>query len=197
MNSEQVPNALYLVLLLVLVGSAVATRQLPIKQTAKLALAWIAIFAVVLSIVTFRDEWIELGRRVTGAVAGTETEAVVGAAGELRVPMREDGHFWVKGTVNRVETTFLIDSGASLTTIGKDVAEQAELRLDLRVAPVETANGRVVMRRTKASLIVGPIVRQDMAMLVAEQPGLNVLGMNFLSSLRGWRAEGRTLILQP
>jgi len=27
--------------------------------------------------------------------------------------------------------------------------------------------------------------------------GINVLGMNFLSSLRSWRVEGSTLVLQP
>jgi aspartyl protease family protein len=54
------------------------------------------------------------------------------------------------------------------------------------------------MRRARLDrLAVGTIEREGFPVLVAPQNGLNVLGMNFLSSLRSWRAEGRVLILQP
>jgi len=111
--------------------------------------------------------------------------------------MRDDGHFWVQADVDGVRTSFLVDSGASITTIGQDVASRAKISPGLRVAAVETANGTVVMHRAEASLEIGSIRRQDFPLLIADQAGLNVLGMNFLSSLRSWRAEGRTLVLQP
>ena len=197
MSGDELPNTLYLVLLLVVFGSSLAARQLPLRQTAKMALAWVGIFAIVLSLVMFRNEWRDLGLRLKNAVTGSDGQAVAGPGGELRIPLRGDGHFWVQARVNGGPITFLVDSGASITTVGKDVADRAKLTPGLRVAQVETANGTVVMRRATAALEVGSIEREDFPMLIADQPGLNVLGMNFLSSLRSWRAEGRTLVLQP
>lgn len=197
MSGDALPNSIYLVLLLVVFASSLAARQLPLRQTAKMALAWVGIFAVVLSLVAFRGEWHELGSRLKGAVTGTEEEATVGSSGELRIPLRDDGHFWVQAEVNGTPASFLLDSGASITTIGRDVAARAAISPGMRVAEVETANGSVVMHRAEASVRVGTIRREDFPVLIAEQAGLNVLGMDFLSSLHGWRAEGRTLVLQP
>ncbi|MCW3797490.1 TIGR02281 family clan AA aspartic protease [Sphingomonas sp. BN140010] len=197
MSGDELPNTLYLVLLLMVFASSLAARRLPLKQTAQMGLAWVGIFALVLSLVAFRGEWRELGLRLKGAVTGTEQQAVAGPGGELRIPMRDDGHFWVQVEVNGVRSNFLVDSGASITTVGKDLAERATLTPGLRVAQVETANGTVVMHRADGSLRIGAIARDEFPVLIADQPGLNVLGMNFLSSLRGWRAEGRTLVLQP
>ena len=54
------------------------------------------------------------------------------------------------------------------------------------------------MRRGSISALkVGPIARDDFPVLIAPQRGLNVIGMNFLSSLERWGVENRTLVLQP
>lgn len=45
MNDSQGLNLIYLVLLVVLVGSALASRRLPAGKTLRLAFAWVAIFA--------------------------------------------------------------------------------------------------------------------------------------------------------
>jgi aspartyl protease family protein len=48
------------------------------------------------------------------------------------------------------------------------------------------------------TLEVGPIERRDMNLHIAgTDADLNVLGMNFLSSLQRWGVEGRWLILVP
>ena len=43
----------------------------------------------------------------------------------------------------------------------------------------------------------GTIERHDLAVHVADDEDLNVLGMNFLSSLQRWGVEGRWLVLVP
>jgi aspartyl protease family protein len=197
MGGDEVPRAVFLMLLLVLVASSLAARRLPLKQTAKMALAWVAIFSVVVVGVAFQPELKDFISKVGSSISGSPAEPQIGPDGELRSPMRGDGHFWIKAEVNGRPTDFLVDSGASITTIDPDVAKSANVQAGLRVAQVETANGTVVMPRSEVRLVVGPIEREDFAVLLAEQDGLNVLGMNFLSSLRGWRAEGRTLVLQP
>ena len=47
------------------------------------------------------------------------------------------------------------------------------------------------------TLDVGDIERENLAVHVADDDDLNVLGMNFLSSLQRWGVEGRWLILVP
>ena len=44
-------------------------------------------------------------------------------------------------------------------------------------------------------LSIGGIVRRDVGLQVADNDDLNVLGMNYLSSLSRWGVEGRWLIL--
>jgi aspartyl protease family protein len=63
---------------------------------------------------------------------------------------------------------------------------------------VQTANGLVMVKRGRAtSLKVGNIERSDLAVHISDGFGeTNVIGMNFLSSLRSWSVEGRTLILR-
>jgi aspartyl protease family protein len=46
-------------------------------------------------------------------------------------------------------------------------------------------------------LASGSIERDGMRVHVADGEELNVLGMNFLSSLELWGVEGRWLVLQP
>lgn len=191
-------DVLYLLLCLVLVGSALVGMRLPLAKAVKMVLAWVALFGLAFAVFAFRGEWSVLGARLKEAAVGAPTAPIQAAGGELRIPMREDGHFWVEAEVNGVTTSFLVDSGASYTVISSEVAERANVEPEIRIAQVETANGTITMRRARVSnLEVGSVVRDDFPVLIAEQRGLNVIGMNFLSSLEGWKAEGRTLVLQP
>jgi len=194
MNEDQGLNLLYLVLLLVFVGSALASRRLPIGKTLKMALAWIAIFAAVFVIFSFRGEFMAIGSRLKAEAIGTPIQS----GEELRVPMADDGHFWVEASVNGHPVPFLVDSGASVTTISRETADAAGVETGMRVALVDTANGTVEMRPAQADMFtVGQIQRSDFAVQVNDHDEGNVLGMNFLSSLGGWRVEGHYLVLQP
>jgi aspartyl protease family protein len=46
MNGDQFPDAIYLILWLVLVGAALVGRKLPIGKMWKMALIWLAIFGL-------------------------------------------------------------------------------------------------------------------------------------------------------
>ena len=194
MNGEQMAYALYLVLFLVLVASSLAARRVPFGKTLKMSAIWVGIFALVFALFSFRSEFSSLGSRLKAEAVGTPIQA----GEELRVPMAEDGHFWVQATINGHEAAFMVDSGASVTTISKETAEQAGVETGFRVAEVGTANGSVIMRRARAERFqVGGIARTDLSLLVNTHDETNVLGMNFLSSLQSWRVEGNYLVLNP
>lgn len=194
MTDDQAPNLLYMVAMLVFVGSSLFAMRLPIGKAMKMAVAWVAVFAIGFALFSFRSEFMAIGHRLKAEAIGTPIQ--VGE--ELRIPMSEDGHFWVEATINGHDSPFLADSGASVTTISRKTANIAGIETGMRVAMVDTANGTVQMRKAHAaSFSVGSIQREDFPLQVNDHDGSNVLGMNFLSSLGSWRVEGNYLVLQP
>ena len=119
---------------------------------------------------------------------------------ETRIPLADDGHYWVDVVVNGINRRFLIDTGATYTTLSNDLARDAmiEGQVDYDVS-LHTANGDAkahfgVIR----NLQVGPLSTRGMRAIIAPDIGTtNVLGMNFLNSLSGWRVENNVMILSP
>ena len=193
MNGDTAGHAIYAALAAMLVASSLIGMRLPIAKVAKLVLAWIAIFGVAFLIFSFRSEFAALGSRLRAEAIGTPIQA----GGELRIPMREDGHFWVTGSVNGHDASFLVDSGATVTTLSSKAATEVGIEPDMRVAIVETANGEVRMKvGTAATVAVGSIERSDFTVHITDRDAPNVLGMNFLSTLGSWRVEGNYLVLK-
>lgn len=193
MNGDQALQIVATGMCLVLVVSALVSRRVPLGQTLKMALGWAAIFAVALFAYSFRDD---VTTRLN-AVLYPESGMTEGQT--LRIAMAEDGHFWIRADVNGVETRFMVDSGATTTALSAASAAAAGIPADGFEMSVATANGTVIARRGRiGELRVGPIRRTDLAVITAAEFGdMNVLGMNFLSSLRSWGVEGRTLVLKP
>lgn len=187
----------YILLCLVLVGSGLAARRLPLGHTLKVSLAWIVIFFLAFAAFAFRNEFSAFGHRLKQEAFG-DAQPAQGEGGTVVIRRQDDGHYWVDASVNGQSARFLIDSGASKTTIDRELARRAGIETGMRIDVVETANGTVTMRKgVAARLEVGTIVRSDWPISVSEQPGLAVIGMDVLSSLRGWRVDGDTLVLQP
>ena len=197
-GADQALNALYLVGFLVLVVSSLVARRLPIGQTLRMAVAWVLIFAAAFVAFAMKDDFISLGRHVMELSRGEG--AVVARGKELRIHKAEDGHFWVNARVNGEPVHFLIDSGATVTSLTSATAAKAGVDTagGLPVM-VETANGVAKAERGDVRLLeVGTIRRTDLAVHVSPAFGdTNVLGMNFLSSLSGWSVEGQWLVLKP
>ena len=61
-------------------------------------------------------------------------------AGELVIPRQRDGHFHVRGEINRQPVTFLVDTGASHVSVSQALAEQAGLPQGAPMT-LSTANG--------------------------------------------------------
>ncbi len=193
-NSLQL-GSLYMLMAAMLVVGMLMSRRGRFSTGLTMALAWIAIFTGGFVIFTFRDDLGYVVQRLRSEATGEP----VAAGGEIRIPMAIDGHFWVEGRINGEKVKFLIDSGATMTTIGRDTAARTGVEVSAtRNQLVRTGNGfiRVAIAQANA-LNVGPIERRDMALHVAGHEDLNVLGMNFLSSLKRWGVEGRWLILVP
>jgi aspartyl protease family protein len=188
-------GGVYIVMAMMLVLSALMVRREPFARLVTYALAWIAIFGAGFLIFTFRDDLGMVWQRVRAEATGEP----VRAGREIRIPMAIDGHFWVDGTVNGHKVSFLVDSGATITTIGSGAAHTAGVEVSPRESQVvRTGSGFLRVARGRAQeLRIGTIKRENVAIHVTESDGLNVLGMNFLSTLDRWGVEGRWLVMVP
>jgi aspartyl protease family protein len=195
MTNDLMLGGLYLLMAIMLVLGTLMSRREPAAKLITMALAWIAIFGGGFILFTFRDDFGWVAQRLRAEAVGTP----VLQGHETRIPMAIDGHFWVEGRLNGEKVKFLVDSGATMTTVDRDTA----LKAGVPVSPqrdqfVRTGNGIIrVSSGRAAELQVGGIVRRDIGVQVADNDDLNVLGMNFLSSLSRWGVEGRWLVLVP
>ncbi len=181
MNGHGADIALY-ALLLILPLAALVARRPPLGQTVKMALAWVAIFAVGIVVASQRD-------RLSDLMAGFADQQVTGT--ETRIRMAEDGHFWADVEIDGIQRRMLIDSGATTTALS--VATAGAARLDTEESPfatvINTANGSVTARTaTAATVTIGNVTATKLAVVVSEAFGdTDVIGMNFLSRLASAR----------
>ena len=194
MTNDWMLGSLYLLMALMLVAGSLIARRERFAKLATMALAWVVIFGAGFILFTFRDDLGYVTQRLKAEATG---EPVV-AGQQVRIPMAIDGHFWVEGSINGTPVKFLVDSGATMTTIGRDTAEVAGVVVSRnRDQVVRTGNGMVRVATGRAeSLTVGPIQRGGLGLHIAEDDELNVLGMNYLSTLERWGVEGRWLVLE-
>ncbi|HWH17299.1 MAG TPA: TIGR02281 family clan AA aspartic protease [Allosphingosinicella sp.] len=197
-SGVQTAEFIYLMAILVFVASALMVRRIPIGRGLQMFAGWVIIFLAAFVAFTLKDDIIGFAQQVMDERRAESTGVQVGE--ELRIKQSLDGHFWVDARVNGQNVRFLIDSGATTTSISGDTARRAGIEPSSRIpAVVQTANGVVQVQRGRIdTLRVGHIERENLAVHVSDAFGdMNVLGMNFLSSLSGWRVERRNLILTP
>src|SRR3954470_11833878 len=113
MTNDTMLGGLYLLMAAMLVLGALMTRREPAAKMLTMALAWVLIFAAGFILFTFRDNFGWVAQRLKAEAVGTPVQE----GRETRIPMAIDGHFWVNATVNGKPVKFLVDSGATMTTI--------------------------------------------------------------------------------
>lgn len=191
---ERGPYIIYYVIAAVFVASSLIGMRQPVGKTLKMVLAWVAIFGVGFILFSFRSEFSGLGQRLKAEAMGSPIQD----GEQVRIPIADDGHFWVSAKLNGRDVRFMVDSGASITTVSRDTAVAAGMPIGNEHVIVNTANGPA--RATKGyagRLQIGSIARTDFPVDINENDDTNLLGMNFLSTLQSWRVEGTYLVLQP
>ena len=194
MTNDTMLGGLYLLMAMMLVLGALINRREPIAKLFVMALAWVGIFGAGFVLFTFRDDLGWVAQRLRTEATG----APITVGTEVRIPMAIDGHFWVEGRINDQPVKFLVDSGATVTTIDRGTAARVGVPIsDGRNQMVRTGNGVIQVASGRAERIaIDTIDRENLGLHIADTDDMNVLGMNFLSTLSRWSVEGRWLVLQ-
>ncbi len=169
-------------------------------STAILSLfAWIGIFGAAMVGYTYRTELTVVANRVMDEVIpGREIRSEAGEAAAVR---SGNGHFAFDGITNGVKLRYMFDTGASTVVLRHEDAKRIGLapeKLEYSV-PVSTANGKTVTApATLDALTIGNITQRRVRALVGKPGALseNLLGMSFLSRLKGYSVEGNRLVLR-
>ncbi len=116
---------------------------------------------------------------------------------EIELQRNHYGHYVLNGEINQQEVTFLIDTGATTTSIPEDISDRLGLRKGLSMQ-VETANGTATAYSTRLdSLSIGLIKFNNV--LASINPGFEgdeiLLGMNILKNLELVQ-RGETMIIR-
>ncbi len=195
---EDGPSLIWGVVCILLLLSSLAARRLPLGYVAKAAFAWIAIFAALFAIFSFRFEFKAVWERVKADISGTAGQSVSGE--EITIRRQDDGHYWLQLAVNGKPVRFMIDSGATTTAVNANTARETGIQVDTDGYPVflNTANGSVAAQRgIIQSLKIGTHEIGQHNVVVSESFGdTNVLGMNFLDSMQSWKVEANVMTLK-
>jgi len=104
--------------------------------------------------------------------------------GSMEVQRQANGHFYLPGTIENIPVTFMVDTGASVTSINSDLARQAGIR-NCKEMQFETANGTatgciaLVPRMT-----LGNFVLENITVAVMPNMDTNLLGANVLRNFQ-------------
>ncbi len=136
------------------------------------------------------------------ALALAKTPEIVVRGDETAIPLDIDGHFWLKALVNGKPAEFMIDTGATFTSLTGNNASALGLEPTPGRMPAQfdTANGSAIGRFTIIDTLEFGTIRArglDAVIMVDDDGDTNVIGMNLLSKLKSWRVEDETLTLVP
>ncbi|KQT32086.1 peptidase [Sphingomonas sp. Leaf412] len=192
-----IPSPILIALGGLLIVMLVARRIPILGRLVSLAFWIVAIGSLVL--LTMERERLDPWLARVAAKLNLESQEVAGS--ETRIRMSPDGHFYVRAQMGGTTRRLLVDSGATITALSPRTAELAGVEPRTSPFPVvlRTANGNVQAQTGQlAEMRFGNVVARDLTVVVSPAFGdVDVLGMNFLSRLKSWRVEGRTLILTP
>lgn len=143
---------------------------------------------------------VEIGGKKRPLSIGQHAVGTVPADGSGKVVLTANGqgHFVTTGSVNGATVRFLVDTGASLVSLGASDARRIGLDFNSgQKALTDTANGRIVVSRVMLDTVrVGDVTLHNVeAMIHQNEMPVALLGMSFLNRMEMQR-DGSTMTLK-
>ncbi len=114
--------------------------------------------------------------------------------GSMEVQRHANGHFYLPGTIDNVPVTFMVDTGASVTSISSEIARQADIR-NCKEVQFQTANGDATGCIALVSrMTLGNFVLENITVAVMPNLETSLLGANVLRHFQVNQSGSRMLI---
>jgi clan AA aspartic protease (TIGR02281 family) len=112
----------------------------------------------------------------------------------MTVARQTNGHFYVPGSVSNVPVTFMVDTGASVTSISSDIARQASIS-NCKEVQFQTANGAATgCIALVPNMTLGNFTLQNITVAVMPNLETNLLGANVLRNFQVSQSDSLMLI---
>jgi len=143
---------------------------------------------------------VEVGGKKRPLRVGQHAVGVPTGDGQGRIVLNADGqgHFYATGTVNGVSVRFLVDTGATMISLGAADARRMGLDPARGVrAMTNTANGQAMVTKVQLDTVrIGDITLNNVDALIHQSDlPMALLGMSFLNRMDMQR-DGSTLTLK-
>lgn len=110
--------------------------------------------------------------------------------GVMEIRRHSDGHYHITGAINGSPVTYLIDTGASLTSLSTKTAKLAGIH-DCKPSTFRTASGTIAgCIAMVPELTIGSFQMQNVAVAVMPNMEVDLLGMNVLSHFEMKQIDG-------
>ncbi len=180
---------------LILSVIALFSRNLPLNQTVKYSLIWLAVIMAIIFAYSYKDEFLK--SRIAAELL--PNRAIIMQDGSIALRARENGHFYVEAKVNGVAVNFMIDTGASDVVLSRLDAERIGINPETLsyTRTYQTANGATGGAAiTLNRLQIGDFVLDDFPASVNKgEMGESLLGMSALKKLGSFRVDGNQMII--
>lgn len=114
--------------------------------------------------------------------------------GSMEVQRQANGHFYVPGSIANVPVTFMVDTGASVTSISSDLARQAGIH-NCKEVQFQTANGTATgCIALVPNMTLGNFTVQNITVAVMPNMEINLLGANVLRNFQVSQNDSMMLI---
>lgn len=143
---------------------------------------------------------IEAGGRKRPLRVGQHAIGAAGGDGSGKIIMTADaqGHFFTTGTINGTSVRFLVDTGATMISLGATDARRIGLDFNRgQKALTNTANGQAVVSKVQVDTVrIGDITLHNIDALIHQnEMPIALLGMSFLNRMEMQR-DGSTMTLK-
>lgn len=198
LSPSELPQALYLVLLLItLVSSVVFRSHLKASQLIKQAVAWVVIALVAIIIYSYRYDFYDLENRITTEIFPSKATKI--SDNQIAINIANDGHFYIDVLVNQTPIRFMIDTGASDIVLSVRDTRKSGVNLNnlSMVRQYQTANGMISGAITTVDKMeVSGLVLSDVTVSINDSNmGTSLLGMSFLNRFKKYEFYQDRLVL--
>lgn len=143
---------------------------------------------------------VEIGGRKRPLRVGQHATGAAPADGSGTVVMTADnqGHFYVTGSVNGAAVRFLVDTGATMVSLGAGDARRIGLDFNRgQKGMTQTANGQALVSKVKLDTVrIGDVTLHNVDALIHQnEMPIALLGMSFLNRMEMQR-DGSTMTLR-
>ena len=189
MSGDNFASLIYLSLLIAAVGGflMVEFRQ-RLGKTLRALLAW---GMILIGLMAGYGLWSDIRRDIL-------PDQFAGQDGSVEIPRAQDGHYYIRLTINGQVVLFMADTGASSLVLSPDDARNIGINPDdlAYLGQAQTANGTVQTASVTLSLVeLGPFNNQDFVASVNKSPmDGSLLGMDYLGQFRIEIADDKMIL---